>query len=314
MCNSASFESLLGFGNVAGAVYLDWYELDSHHINLEELVPAGLLKKVPVDNTIRCRGCNEFIHVSPRMDSDGIKLYGDCWKCGIYELFEEETIRWRIDYSPIFAAVRKQLSCCGGITELLSGVLWNLGRAPVCGQSREVFVCAAINSSWNQEIMQHLPDGKTPILLVLGKDPAPEKLGSFSTDRVFNISHMTSLENGHIVFDSTHIQRQVETISAIKVPQKKTHGRNCMIGDAAIKIKTELRQFMQGVYSDFEQAEKSGRESVFQGIKQSQLAELAGVTPVIVSRALKKDMELKTLFDAANNPRTAYSYGRKAYA
>ena len=93
---------------------------------------------------------------------------------------------------------------------------------------------------------------------------------------------------------------------------KKVLGRNSVIGDAIIKMKTELREFMRGVYSDFEQAEKSGREPVFEGIRQNQLAVLAGVTPVIVTRALKRDMELKALFDAANNPRTAYTYGSKA--
>ena len=69
---------------------------------------------------------------------------------------------------------------------------------------------------------------------------------------------------------------------------------------------------MCGIYSAMEQAERSGKDYHFNGIKQNELAAAIGATPVIVNRALKKDMELKALFDAANNSQTAYNYGRKA--
>ena len=84
------------------------------------------------------------------------------------------------------------------------------------------------------------------------------------------------------------------------------------IGDVIIKLKAELRQFMCGVYSEFSQAERSGKDPRFAGIRQNELAAAANVSSVMVNRALKKDMELKALFDAANNPGAAYAYGRRA--
>lgn len=68
---------------------------------------------------------------------------------------------------------------------------------------------------------------------------------------------------------------------------------------------------MRGVYSAIDHAERSGNGYKFIGIKQNELAAATGTTPVAVTRAMKKDMELKALFDAANNPIIAYSYGRK---
>ena len=312
LTSPTSFETLLNFGSSVGPIFLDWYLLDSHHVNPDELAPVGLLKKKPVDEIIRCRGCQDFIRVVPLEEEDGIKLYGDCHDCGLYELVEEEKFEWQVDYFPIFEEARKMLSCGGSIAEIVPDMLWNLGRAPICGQSREIYACSGINTRCNSKIIANLPQGKTPLLLVLGENPRPENLGHFSPDRVFNFSHMTKLENGRIVFDPTLIQNNAGCVASADVPLKKVTGRNSMIGDVIIKLKVELREFMRGVYSDFEQAEKSGREPVFDGIKQNQLAVLVGVTPVVVNRALKKDLELKALFDTANNPQTAYAYGRKA--
>lgn len=93
--------------------------------------------------------------------------------------------------------------------------------------------------------------------------------------------------------------------------RKLSSGKNSKIGDVIIKLKAELRQFMCGVYSEFSQAERSGKDPRFAGIRQNELAAAANVSSVMVNRALKKDMELKALFDAANNPGAAYAYGRR---
>ena len=312
MCNRTSFDILLDFGSVAEEFVLDCYDLSSLHMNPNELASVGLLRKQPVGKNVRCQYCDNIIPVVALEKKNGIVLYGRCPECGLNELEPSELFHWKIDYTPLFEAARKSLACSGEITEIVPFALWSLGRAPLAGQSREIFACAGINTYRNPEIMPHIPNGKTPILLILGNAPIPEKLGSFSSDRVFNFSHLARLENGEIIFDPTHIQTNAGCSALTEDPPKKVSGRNSMIGDVIIKLKAELRQFMQGVYSDFERAEKSGREPVFDGIKQNQLAVLVGVTPVIVNRALKKDMELKALFDTANNPRTAYAYGRKA--
>ena len=120
------------------------------------------------------------------------------------------------------------------------------------------------------------------------------------------------IEDGKIVFETSclHSQGMTPTVSGTS-SRKLSSGKNSKIGDVIIKLKAELRQFMCGVYSEFSQAERSGKEPLFAGIRQNELAAAANVSSVMVNRALKKDMELKALFDAANNPGAAYAYGRR---
>ena len=312
MCNRTSFDILLDFGSVAEEFLLDCYDLSSLHMNAEELTAVGLLRKQPIGKTVRCRDCDSSIPVVARERKTGIVLYGDCHECGLYELEPEEQVLWRIDYTPLFEAARKTLACTGEITEIVPFALWSLGRAPIAGQSREIFACAGINTDRNAEIMPHLPDGKTPILLILGNAPIPEKLGSFSSDRVFNFSHLARLENGEIVFDSSHILSQIATLPALEPPPEKVPGKNSKIGDLAIKLKQTLREHMKGVYSAMLQAERSNTDYVFPELHQSDLAKMYNVPRVYIKRAVDSDLELRTLLESANNRDSTMAYGSRA--
>ena len=66
--------------------------------------------------------------------------------------------------------------------------------------------------------MKHLPDGKTPILLIFGDKVFPHKLGNFSSDRVFKFSHLTRIQDGAIFFDASHIHAQIATLATLEEP------------------------------------------------------------------------------------------------
>jgi len=312
MCNRTSFDILLDFGSVAQEFVLDCYDLTSLHMNPKELTAVGLLRKQPVGKEVRCQYCDNTIPVVARERKTGIVLYGDCPECGLNELEPRELFHWKIDYTPLFEATRKSLACSGEITEIVPFALWNLGRAPLAGQSREIFACAGINTYRNPEIMPHIPDGKTPILLILGNAPIPEKLGSFSSDRVFNFSHLAKMENGEIVFDSSHILSQIAMLPALAPPPEKAPGKNSKIGDLAIKLKQTLREHMKGVYSAMLQAERSNTDYVFPELHQSDLAKMYNVPRVYIKRAVDSDLELHTLLESANNRDSTMAYGSRA--
>ena len=312
MCNRTSFDILLDFGSLAGEFLLDWSDIDTLQMNQEELVSARLLRKRTIGSTVRCRGCDSSIPVVARERGNGIVLYGDCRECGFYELLPEEQVLWKIDYTPLFEVARKALSCSGEIAEIVPNALWNLGRAPLAGQSREIFACAGINTDRNEEIIRHLPDGKTPILLVLGNSAKPEKLGSFSSDRVFKFSHLASLEAGRIVFDKSHILSQIKTISALEPPPVKAPGKNSKIADLAVKLKQTLKEHMKGVYSAMLQAERCNKDYVFPELRQSDLAKMYDVPRVYIKRAIDNDLELRTLLESANHRDSTMAYGARA--
>ncbi len=312
MCNRTSFEKLLDFGFSPDVMDLDYPSLEINRINPEEWAELGMLKKRPIDNMVRCRYCDTFVPVNAAETKNGIILRADCYECGLYELFPEETVVWRVDYTPVFQATRKSLNCSGEITEILPHILWSLGRAPIGGQSREIFACAGINSYYNDEIMKHLPEGKTPILLIFGDKVFPHKLGTFSADRVFKFSHLARMEDGKIVFDASHIHAQVTTLTALEEPPVKVPGKNSKIGDLIIKLKQELREYMKGNYSALLQAERSNTDYEFPELKQSDLAVMFDVPRVYIKRAIDQDLELRTLFDAANNRNSTMAYASKA--
>ena len=292
MCNRTSFDILLDFGSVAEEFLLDCYDLSSLHMNPDELASVGLLRKQPIGKKVRCRDCDATIPVVAWEIDNSIVLYGDCRECGLYKLEPEEQVLWKIDYTPLFETARKSLACSGEIVEIVPAALWSLGRAPLAGQSREIFACAGINTDRNAEIMPHIPDGKTPILLILGNAPIPEKLGLFSSDRVFNFSHLARVESGEIVFDSSHILSQIATLPALE--------------------KQTLREHMKGVYSAILQAERSNTDYVFPELRQSDLAKMYNVPRVYIKRAVDSDLELRTLLESANNRDSTMAYGAKA--
>ena len=312
MCNQNSFEILLGFGCVPEVMDLDCPSLETTRIVPEEWEKIGMLRKRPVDRMVRCRYCDTFVPFHVQESIDGIVMRADCCVCGMYELYPEEKVVWRIDYTPVFQSARQNLNCSGEIVEILPHALWSLGRAPICGQSREIFACAGINSYYNDEIMKHLPEGKTPILLIFGDKVLPHKLGKFSADRVFKISHLARMEEGKIIFDASHIHAQVGTLTALEESPAKSPGKNSKVGDLIIKLKKELREYMKGNYSALLQAERSNTDYEFPELKQSDLAVMFDVPRVYIKRAMDQDLELRTLFDAANNRNSTMAYASKA--
>lgn len=312
MCNQNSFETLLDFGCVPEVMDLDYPSLEITGIQPEAWEKIGMLKKRPLERMVRCRYCDTFVPFHVQESEDGIILRADCCDCGMYELFPEEKVVWRVDYTPVFQAARKTLNCAGEISEILPHALWSLGRAPICGQSREILACAGINSTYNDVIIKHLPEGKTPILLIFGDKILPHKLDGFSADRVFKISQLTRIRDGEICFDASHIHAQIATLAVLEEPKVKSPGKNSIIGDLIIKLKHEIREYMKGNYSALLQAERSNSEYIFPSLKQSDLAVMFDVPRVYVKRAMDQDLELRTLFDAANNRNSTMAYACKA--
>ena len=69
---------------------------------------------------------------------------------------------------------------------------------------------------------------------------------------------------------------------------------------------------MKGNYSALLQAERSNTDYEFPELKQSDLAVMFDVPRVYIKRAMDQDLELRTLFDAANNRNSTMAYASKA--
>jgi len=312
MYNPDCFEQILGFGNAGHALAFNYITMDAMGINYSVLTKLGFLREKSIGSTVECSGCGMSVPVLPRTQDGGVVLYADCMECGIYQLSPLECKHWLVDFSPLLNAARTAMRCSGSSTELVPDALWSLGRAALAGQSREVFACAGINTVHNKEILAQLPLGKTQILLIIGNAPRPEKLGGFSPDRVFLFSDLAHLDGETICIDASHIESQLGILPVLDAPAVKPPGKNSKIGDLVIKLKDEIRQYMRGNYSAVMQAERSNRDFDFPELKQSDLARMFSVERVYIKRAMEADMELRTLFAAANNRNSTMAYGHKA--
>ncbi len=310
MDNLNFFNQILEFGNSSEEVIITSEVATSMGININFWEKMGVLKKYHSANKY-CSGCGNRAPLIIKSIEGEIKSFIDCPQCGMFPLSNFENKEWSIDFLPLVNFIHKSLQGTGVIQEIIPNLLWRAGRVALVGQSRELYCCCAINSWKNNDIVSQLPEGKQAILVVFGNAPKNGNIGSFEADRVFCANELLLPNDNEILFDSSPIIRQLQQLQ--KEPKPRTSKKYSIIGDLAIKLKIELKQYMLGNYSAIMQAELSDREYKFPVLTQSALAQMFNVERVYIKRALDKDMELRSLFDAANNKRSTMAYGHKSH-
>ncbi len=305
------FEYLMALGNGTSSLLLD-RDLDEYE-DRPAMENAGLLKPVDLNGRTVCPDCGTMLPYTITHDADGKRIpLASCPNCGVFSPSSMDFRAWSVDYTPIISAAAKYLNCSGQIAEILPEVLWNLGRAPVAGQSREIFVARSLCAQHVAEnISRMLPENRTAVLLVIGNIP-PLPFSGFDAGRIFPIKDFCVPTEDGFIFDSASVIAKMRTVIENRPQKAKAPGRHSKMGDLLIKLKAELRQYMIGVYGAIEQAESAGRDYDFQQIKQVELARMTDVDKYTITRALQTDLELKALFDAARNRASVCAYGRKA--
>lgn len=309
MLNQGFFDKVTTLGNLTEAILLH-HELAEYGGELQRL---GMLFRTNLNGHVICPECGKMLPWTMLRNSGGRQSpLASCPDCGMFVPRERDFQAWRVDFGPILSAAAKYLKCSGQIRELLPSALWNLGRAPVAGQSREIFAGRALNNQQVSKVVKSiLPSNNTAILLVVGNLP-PFPFGGFVADRTFLLKDFCNCDEGKIVFDAAAMASALQGSLNTQPKKAKSQGRHSRIGDLIIKLKVELRQYMVGIYGAIEQAESSGRDYDFHPIKQVELARMMNVDKYTITRALQTDLELKALFDAAGNRASVYAYGRKA--
>lgn len=311
MHNQTCFESFLHFGDASEKPGLDENRLADLEIDINGFVSLKLLKKLPLPTEVECETCDNYADLIYERDEYKTVVYAKCPQCGLFKPDMLGLNRWIPDFSPLFIILRREMNCNGEMEEVIPDILWNIGRCALSGQSRDVFVVAGINTWRNSEIEKTLPQGVTPIMIVLGDRPLSEKIGIFSSDRIFSMSSLIKLTAEGLTADISPIKHGFDLLNMLYAPPKRGPGKNAKIGDITMKLLTELRQYMAGIYSAMDYAEKHEKKYDFAGITQKELAEMLGTTPVMVNRAIKQNPLLPGLFECANDPRRAYSYGMR---
>ena len=307
MNNPTSFDAFLRLADNAHP--MDGLMLGEIGVEPQVYEKIGLLKTCPTPFQIECTLCYTLSRLVVRHD----KAMAFCPNCGCwFEPYEEQLKWWTPCFEPVLRSLYKGFACKEQTEVLIPDYLWRLGRSAIAGQSRVIYVVQGINDMrMNGRIIEKLPENKVSLLLVLGTLPEKEKCGSFDPDKIFSAGSLVSLEGDEIHVDTTPVKKTLEVLNSLREAKKRGPGKNAKIGDLQIKLKNRLLSLIHGVYTEIEHHERLGTVYKFHEITQKELAEQFNVDPSMVSRAIKKDAELKLLFDIAQNRDEAYNKGKR---
>ena len=311
MFNQLFFEYLMDSGNMTDSLLLsDDLRPFGECSDIEK---NGLLKRVNLDGHIVCPDCGTMLSWTMISNISGKRTpLSSCPDCGVFSPEDNAFYAWKVNHSYILSVIVKYLKCSGGIKEILPETFWLLGRAPIAGQSREIFVGRSLCSPEVAKVVSNeLPANETALLFVFGDIPEIS-FKNLKKERIFALKEFCFFEEDNLILDSTAIRAQLQVAIESRPEKVKSSGRYSKMGDLIIKLKVELRQYMIGVYGAIEQAESIHHDYDFRPLKQVDLARMMGVEKYTISRAMQTDLELKTLFEAAGNRTSAYAYGRKA--
>ena len=269
------------------------------------LLDAGLLREGQPSRTVECDGCDEgHVEEVQQIDcADGRRrFFISCPECTSVEINPKRLKQWVPDYGKVAELLHHNLNCTGTIQVVVPQTLWNIGRAPLAGQSRPIWLARAIND----EVKQNLPTGKQPILFIIF--PQQGRADCFDSDRTFQISQLVSVENGRLHFDIEAVKAQLGYMAENNAPDPKVSRKDAKRAAAIKAAKKELHQHILSMKSLL-----ANTDQKLPHLTQKQLAERLKASETMVSNILTKEPDelLGILWQTANNPDMIRKYSRK---
>jgi hypothetical protein len=265
---------------------------------------TGLLREGPVSRTVECDACQEG-HVEEviQMDyPDGKRrFFIPCPECFTVEVNPKRLRQWFPNYGEIAELLYQSLNCRGLVKEIVPNSLWNIGQAPLAGQSHPIWLARSLT----KEIAPFLPQGKLPLLFVI----APIHYeNAFDPDRTFEMSSLVTLKGSQLNLDvesirhqpgpventsqivSQHFRKDVRRASAIQAAKRELH--NHILSMKSLLVNTNER---------------------LPRLTQKELACRLGESESMISRILNENTDeiLTILWKTANNENLIRWYNRK---
>jgi len=289
--------------NLSPALVLEDMEAMSHS-HLDRLIDLGLVRQTVTATHVTCDACAEgHVEEVTRIvyPDQATRFFIACPENGRVEVPRERLLQWTVDYLPLFASLSSALSASSGVTEVIPGRVWNLGRAALAGKSRTMWAARGLAWSDATQLVDVLPKGRSPVLFFLGQPP-DDNLLQVPRESIIELRTVISLGDEGIVVDVDSIERQlVVEIAEVakKKPQKRT-SRAATI-DA---IKQALREHLRAARDHaFNARDRGCSPALLPRPSQNQLAAQLGIHESSVSRAINdpSDKEIAILWKAADD-------------
>jgi hypothetical protein len=270
------------------------------------LVAARLLEEGPAAQDVLCEICEDYAGEVRQIDyADGRRRFLTyCPECGSDEIHPDRMRQWFPKFGKAAEWLHQSLDCQGAVQEIVSGLLWNVGRSAIAGQSRPIWMAKAMDDS----VQQALPSGKLPILFLVA--PPYRRTIDFEPDRIFEMEPLTTIENELLQFDTDAVRAQIESVTTVLEPSGAAPRKDSKRASAIRAAKKELHEHILSM--------KSLLANTYEDLPrltQNQLGDLIGESKVMVSRILKEpdpDLHLQILWQTANDPDMIRQYKRMA--
>ncbi len=267
----------------------------------QAMLAAGLLKEGQPSRSVECDGCDEG-HVEEVRQIEypdrKRRFFISCPQCSSVQVKPERLRQWVFDYGKIAELLHRNLKCKGIIHQASLQTLWNVGMAPLAGQSRPVWLARTLTD----EVKGILPSGKQAILFVIF--PHYSKIDCFDPDRTFQMSQLVHVEDNQFQFDIDAVRYRLGAFVQQSTPHQKPKRRS----KRAATIDA-LKNALRNEIRSRKNASSQNWDIKLPPPEQKYFAKIIGVQPTSVHRALKdNDKELEILWQIVNDPEKIIDY------
>jgi hypothetical protein len=182
---------------------------------LEDLISAGLLQEMPHATSVECDGCEEacfkeveFIEGGEGEDPRAYITCDERDDIGRVPVPLDRLRRWELSLSNLTRSLSEAMPTSGEQEEIIPQRIWQLGKATLAGQLREVFYIHG--STWPdfESLLRGTPrfcQVRRPIVLVTCNLPNKQVWGDENTS-VFALYGLLQLEDNGLTLDRIAIE------------------------------------------------------------------------------------------------------------
>ena len=273
---------------------------------------AGILKATGRYTRVRCT-CGETHEAEVE---DG---FAYCSFTGHrFPVMPEDLLIYTFDPCRMVEVITELMRCREDPVEVIPSRLWKMGKAgvPIAGRSRDLFFAPRM-TGYAQDIYDHLPDKKTPLLIVGSSHFLPDNNGKIDDNRIVMLDSVLSIEDGCLVLDKDWMSSLVSDAPE----DNSTPKRRESSGETVERMERELNKYLEAAFRNYcEKIRKGqGRQMPEKRLTLAVLADMVGIDESWCSRLLElkkpidqcERMELRLMWDSTQDIDYMVAYGKK---
>lgn len=274
----------------------------------EIFVERGYLTQAMPATTVCC-ACMQFVEVVWLTDRSRRKsAYAYCNDCGPVPISHNSLLRWELCLEALLHATAEAMHIRGRVEEIIPDLLWRLGRK----RNTEYLYLRRFSVAEKREVLSVLARKPKCVLLVPTENVARRLRQELDFPQVLALEAFASINECGDFDANTIVLGDLTDSDTARIPTKKTAAspkraaRAANIEKLALALESHLKSAREHAIATTDR----GNMEILPRPTQAQLAKMAGLTSMDVSRCLR-DPEaklLRMLWEKADDIRSLLRY------